>query len=366
METIWKAEPHTIAKITILESYLNAWFQIFGRSRAGEDLIYVDGFAGPGKYSNFPRGSPIAALVAAKSAVSLAGPGWKANDIHCIFVESDKKRFAHLKEYITPFQSNGRIKIHCYESSFVDGLNKFQADMPGVLTKGYPTFVFIDPFGATGIPFDVVEKILNRKNSEVLINFDADGVGRIFAARDNANYMTVLNEVFKKDTWQAKFTGIMKLDRFCREALLLYKENLKSIPNARYVFAFEMRKARSLNYFLVFASLHFLGLEKMKEAMKKVDQSGDYRFSDAAIGQGSLFRFDHPETYATELFQLFTGKRVRYEETRDYALNYTPFTNPKSMLNHLEKEGQINVVTRDPKRRKGTFKEENIEYMEFK
>jgi len=50
--TIWKAEPHTIAKIEILQEYLKAWFSIMGTNRYGhgQDILYIDGFAGPGEY----------------------------------------------------------------------------------------------------------------------------------------------------------------------------------------------------------------------------------------------------------------------------------------------------------------------------
>jgi hypothetical protein len=50
LPTVWTAPPHTIAKIEMLRAYLVAWFQILGRSRRGEDLLYVDGFAGPGEF----------------------------------------------------------------------------------------------------------------------------------------------------------------------------------------------------------------------------------------------------------------------------------------------------------------------------
>jgi three-Cys-motif partner protein len=53
LPTIWNAPPHTIAKIEMLRAYLVAWFQILGRSRPGQDLLYVDGFAGPGEYLRF-------------------------------------------------------------------------------------------------------------------------------------------------------------------------------------------------------------------------------------------------------------------------------------------------------------------------
>ena len=77
--TIWNAPPHTIAKIKILRAYLVAWFQILGRSRRGQELLYVDGFAGPGEYVNYPTGSPLAALSAAEEALALTASQWKGN-----------------------------------------------------------------------------------------------------------------------------------------------------------------------------------------------------------------------------------------------------------------------------------------------
>jgi hypothetical protein len=78
------------------------------------------------------------------------------------------------------------------------------------------------------------------------------------------------------------------------QILALYKKRLRCI--APYVFAFAMNSREGqLNYHLVFASQHYLGLEKMKEAMKAVDQSGTYSFSDDPVGQELLvFDFDVP------------------------------------------------------------------------
>ena len=45
-DTLWEAEPHTLAKHAVLRGYLEAWFPILG-SWSGR-LLYVDGFAGPG------------------------------------------------------------------------------------------------------------------------------------------------------------------------------------------------------------------------------------------------------------------------------------------------------------------------------
>ncbi|MFX1535706.1 MAG: three-Cys-motif partner protein TcmP [Promethearchaeota archaeon] len=48
--TIWPIESHTEAKHAILKKYLNAWLPII--TRWNGRVIYIDGFAGPGEYTN--------------------------------------------------------------------------------------------------------------------------------------------------------------------------------------------------------------------------------------------------------------------------------------------------------------------------
>jgi hypothetical protein len=126
--------------------------------------------------------------------------------------------------------------------------------------------------------------------------------------------------------------------------------------------------AYGLNYYLVFASQHPLGLEKMKEAMRRIDQSGDYCFSDARVAQSSFFRFDDPHQHSEHLYEQFRGKKATYDELRDFALNESPFPNPKSMLRDLELKRDLidEVESTDSRRRRGTFNEEKLLYVKFK
>ncbi len=98
----------------------------------------------------------------------------------------------------------------------------------------------------------------------------------------------------------------------------------------------------------------------MKEAMKTIASNGDYCFCDAHLGQTAIFRFDEPSAHSNQLYEQFRGKTAKYSELNDYALNETPFTNPKSMLKDLEEKDLIQVRSSDPKRRKGTFNDEKI------
>jgi three-Cys-motif partner protein len=371
LTTIWKAEPHTIAKIDLLSAYLKAWFSILGTKppRRNAELLYVDGFAGPGEYTNHPTGSPIVALEAATSALNTHGARWKAGDIYCAFVELDPARTENLERKLSTVESHARVHASTYAATFVDGLIAIKAARPRSFSQAYPLFVFIDPFGATGAPFTAVAEILSSPSSEVLINLDADGIARIFRAGDDANRDILLTKVFGDTSWQESLSFNADFVVQCRQALELYKRRLRTLPGIRYVFAFEMRGIKdSINYFLVFASGHPLGLEKMKEAMKSIDQSGAYTFCDANVRQSLLFRFDDPEEFARQLFERHKGKRVPHDELHDYALNDTPFANPKRMLKWIEENDLIESVELLPgkTRRRGTFSEDAVRAIIFR
>lgn len=363
---LWAAPPHTLAKISILQAYLSRWFEILGRSKARQNLWYVDGFAGPGEYTNSPAGSPVAAITSASEALQNAGSQWKAGKIHCVFIEQDAKRFDHLKNKLSASDSNPQIKTCFFNLPFVDGVAALKNQAPNPFAPASPLFAFIDPFGAKGVPFADIKDLLSRDAAEVLINFDSDGIGRIFRAEEAANHEEILNEVFGDDSWKTELAKHRASHELYRGVLELYKQKLRALPNVRYVFAFEMRSAKNtIDYHLVFASQHPLGLVKMKEAMKTIAKDGDYCFSDAHLNQSTMFSFDDPSAYSQQFFEQFRGRMVNYRELNDYALNETPFTNPKSMLKNLEEKGQIQVSSNDPKRRKGTFNEEKLIGIKF-
>ncbi|HLP42956.1 MAG TPA: three-Cys-motif partner protein TcmP [Fibrobacteria bacterium] len=365
--TIWRAEPHTIAKISILRKYLYSWFQILGRTFRGKDIWFVDGFAGPGRYTNVPEGSPLAAIGAARQALLDAAQSWQAGKIHLVFIEENEGRFRVLQEQVEGAEKDPRIECHLYIGTFEDGMGRLQSEFKAPFSSPIPFFVFIDPFGALGAPFSLVSEILQSKSSEVLINLDADGIGRIFLAERSAGSDVLLKQIFGNDMWKSVLVREEPFDITCRKVLDLYKNNLRNLSGVKYMFSFEMRTTVSgLNYFLLFCSGHSKGLVKMKESMKHLDQDGSYRFVDSHVGQSNLLRFDDPERYAEIMWAEFGGRSVTYAEVNDWSLNETPFVNPKKMLSVLEDRDMIAVSSSDPKRRKKTFSEESIQSIHFK
>jgi len=319
--------------------------------------------------ANASGGSPAAVLNAAETAIKQTGVRWKAKTVHLALVERKASRYRILCDTLPRPDTLPGITVHTYRSEFTKALGLIKQAVPEPFVSNNPLFAFIDPFGATGAPFDAVAALLNSPCSEVLINLDADGLSRIYMAKSKVNHAKLLSRVFGDTTWQDRLLDGQSQDEQCRIILQLYKEKLRQIPGVKYIFQTEMRGvAGTLNYYLVFASKHPLGLEKMKQAMRKMAQNGTYKFADAHVGQASLFHFDAPKEYYMNLYNQFKGRRVDYDGRNDdltaYALNETPLDNAKSMLNLLEKQGLISL-TAPRSRKRGTFNE-TVTAIEFR
>ena len=125
-DTIWTADAHTLAKIAMLRGYLNAYFSILGRSKRSQDILYVDGFAGPGEYANSSEGSPIAALNAASAAIVNAGGAWITGQLHCIFIEHAADRCGLTSANGSNTSIDPRVRPIVLENTFSDGISELQ------------------------------------------------------------------------------------------------------------------------------------------------------------------------------------------------------------------------------------------------
>lgn len=116
-QTIWKLEPHTRAKHEILRRYLQAWMVILSQGKFPE-ILYIDGFSGPGEYVDGEVGSPVIALETALSY----NPPLRAR-VHFLFVDKDERRAEHLRTLVGQMSlpSNFRVLIEggvAFEDAF--------------------------------------------------------------------------------------------------------------------------------------------------------------------------------------------------------------------------------------------------------
>jgi len=351
----------------MLQSYLYQWFSILGTRFRNQDLWYIDGFAGPGEYINYSLGSPIAALNAAASAVTSAAARWASGDIHCLFIEQSRPIFENLQRKLAEQTPHPRVHYESHHGTFVEGLEHLRSKSRNPFSSNAPVFAFIDPFGPSDLPFSAVRELLSRPACEVLVNLDSDGVSRIHSAGESADHRRLLTSLFGDSTWEQELAGARDQADAVRRIVQLYKTKLRALPGIQYAFSFEMRKQNHVfDYHLVFASGHPLGLEKMKEVMKRIDKTGAYCFSDAHVGQANLFSFDDP-TEAAQVMATHVKNTVQaYKDITLYALNESPFPNPKSMLKVLEREGRISIDCAGRHRRKDTYPDDLHEFIRIR
>lgn len=334
-ETLWEIEPHTKAKHEILRRYLNAWFPILNTYH--QRIVYIDGFAGPGRYKGREIGSPIIAL-------DVAINHRKAMDGKLVFwfIDEQKDRIAHLEHEIANMSIPNHFKVmpECgrFDEKLKEALDSLDADGSGLA----PTFAFIDPFGFSGIPFALIERLLNQRRCEAFITFMVDAINR-FLEHPKDKVVEHIVEAFGTD--EAIRIAEAPGDRITN-LRKLYQRQLQRV--AKFVRYFEMRDRQDrTQYYLFFATNNDLGHIKMKEAMWRVDPEGAFRFSDATNpNQLVLFEQDTTPMLVPDLHRHFRGKgAVTGRAVREFVENRTAYlkTHMTAALRQEEAKGGIKV-----------------------
>ncbi|OOH75894.1 three-Cys-motif partner protein TcmP [Leptospirillum ferriphilum] len=349
---LWKLDPHTKAKHAILSEYLKAWFQIVGKTHS--KLIFIDGFAGPGRYSEGEPGSPLIALDIAKKANI-------SSKILFQFVEEDKNRFKYLKNELNNLKIPPSFDISIENESFSNILSSTQDYLER--NHGAPIFAFIDPFGFKGIPFNLIKNLLSYQKCEIFINFMIDSTNRFLEHPEKVIRCYIYELLGSSDV-----SSIIESDNRIAALQRAYEERLKSV--AKFVLPFEMRNKKDrTQFFLFFASNHRLGHIKMKEAMWRIDKDGEFSFSDASYGQQSLFRDFNLEQkirgLLSEIIQNFATQTVPCKSVETFVEDKTIFlkSHLKNALKIAEEEAKISVeaLKSDGKKRiKNTFPGDTI------
>jgi len=210
--------------------------------------------------------------------------------------------------------------------------------------------MFIDPFGISHTPFDLIQRFMKNEKCEVLINFMYSYVNRF---KDKLPEQ--ITALYGTGVWR-DYRDIPPAER--EEFLVsLYERQLNSI--ASYTWSFKMINMRNQpEYILFYGTNNILGLEKMKEAMWKTSPVGPYSFSSREHGHGQTFLFG-PEDIANLqqlkeiLINRFCGQTVSIEDIERFVLLETDFIKNhirQKTLVPLERDGKIKVVSQRARR----------------
>ena len=347
-DTLWPIEPHTQAKHEILRRYLNAWFPIL--SRWHDKIAYIDGFSGPGRYTGGEPGSPLVALdVAIHHRQTLEG------EIAFWFMDERQDRIDHLQQELAnlTIPKHFRIAIEC--NRFAENLTEALDSIDQNGLRMAPTFALVDPFGFSGIPYSLIQRLLSQRRCEALITFMVDAINRFLEHPDDTIVRHIVDAFGTDEALRIANGPGNRIERL----RCLYQAQLRRV--ARFVRYFEMRdKQGRIEYYLFFATNHDLGHLKMKEAMWQVDPLGDFRFSDATNpGQTVLFNEPNIGELASSVHARFAGRGpMAAADVRLFVENETAYLKKHMTpaMQGLEHGGSLHV---QPTKADGTKRKAN-------
>lgn len=358
--TIWQLEKHTEAKHHLLRLYLNAWLPIL-TSFHGQVTI-LDGFAGPGEYTGGEFGSP---LIAIDTFLNHSHAPLRNKKVHFIFIEADEKRYEHLKTVLASRQRPSNAQYTTIYGSFDETLSSLLDSLEKEGRRLTPTFAFIDPFGYSHTPMSTISRLMKNEKCEVLINFMHDFINRFLAFENEANEAHY-DRLFGTGSWRMIIEQQLTPRDRERQLHDLYQRQLQTTGGAKYARSFRMVNDRNhTEYYLFFGTNSLLGLDKMKQAMWKVDPTGTFSFSDLSNPDQPFLFSPVPEYYKLEalLQAQFSGKSVTVRQIEEYIIADTPFCSNQyktAVLKPMEQAGKITIVNPPPKRKTGTYADPSL------
>jgi hypothetical protein len=128
-----------------------------------------------------------------------------------------------------------------------------------------------------------------------------------------------------------------------------------------------MRNASGVtDYFLFYATNSPVGLKKMKEAMWKVDETGEFTFSDATDPHQMVLFSKDPryDDLAQQIIKRFSGQDTTVGEIEEFVVSETAFRETHYKV-HVLREFELAEppkieVNAPPTRRRGTFGDQSM------
>ena len=110
------------------------------------------------------------------------------------FVDKEEARCKNLEERINQLKlpDNFKVRVECdtFEQAFGTKLAEIEQQSKSLA----PSFVFIDPFGPTGFPMPLIERLAQQPRSEVLITFNYQSLNQCMSIAldvDRANWRKI-------------------------------------------------------------------------------------------------------------------------------------------------------------------------------
>jgi len=347
-------------KSAIVSKYFDAWAKvIIGaqnrlQPKHENKIAYIDLFAGPGRYNDGTKSTPLLILEKA-----INNPDMR-NRLVTIFNDKDESNSNSLQEAINQLS---RIETLKYKPRVVtnevgEKIVKLFEQM-----RLIPALFFVDPWGYKGLSLRLVNSVVKDWGCDCIFFFNYN---RINMGLNNPAFKEHMDALFSKGRAD-KLRQILEPLAAPDREILIIEELCKALKDlgARFVLPFRFKDNRGTrtSHHLIFVCKDFKGYEIMKEIMSKECSSAEqgvpsfeYNPIDAqqAFKQPFLFQLSRPlDDLSDMLLNEFAGKKLIMQEIYEQHSVDRPYIkkNYKEVLKKLE---SAQLITTSP-HRKGSF-----------
>lgn len=347
-------------KADIVTKYFEAWANVMMATqdqqggRYGDKIAYLDLFAGPGRYDDGTKSTPLMILEKAITNDKLRAR------LVTIFNDKDENSTRSLQKTIQalPGVETLRYAPQVYNQEIGSEIVKMFEQM-----KMIPTFFFVDPWGYKGLSLQLVNAVLKDWGCDCVFFFNYN---RISMGLPNAVVDEHMNALFgtqRANLLRAKIAGLPPDER----ELVIVEELCQAIKatGKQYVlpFRFKSDSGKRTSHHLIFVSKGFRGYEIMKDVMSRESSSNNqgvssFEYSPATKRQAFLFQLAQPlDDLESVLLNRFAGRTVTIDQIYKQHNVDTPYVkkNYREVLLKLEASRKIVTYPSAENRKKGTF-----------
>ncbi|MCC5627139.1 three-Cys-motif partner protein TcmP [Nostoc sphaeroides] len=350
----------SLIKARIVEKYFWAWAQVMigtikrleSKGREVDPRIaYIDLFAGPGRYKDGSKSTPIKVL-----ETGISNPEMQ-NRLVTVFNDVDAENVSSLHEAINlipridDFKYKPQVINHEVGENIVKTFNE---------RKLVPTLFFVDPWGYKGLSLKLINSVVKNWGCDCIFFFNYN---RINMGLSNVAVEEHMNALFGKIRANEVRQQLITLNPKERELTVVEAlcEALKEM-GGDYVlpFRFKHENGNRTSHHLIFVSKHVRGYEIMKEIMAKESSEQNqgvpsFEYNPATSKQPLLFEFYRPLDDLEEmLLDTFAGRTITMQDiyNQHHVGRRYISKNYKDALKNLEAKSKIVAEPPANKRRK--------------
>jgi len=339
-------------KTAIVTKYFTAWARVIGghlKNKADKRIAYLDLFAGPGRYKDGAKSTPILIL---ETAIA---DDYLRENLVTIFNDKEAENASSLVLAINELLGIGTLHYQPQVYTEEVGQKVVRLRMDGV-----PTLFFIDPWGYKGLSLRLINSVLKDWACECIFFFN---YGRINAGLSNHVVQDHMAALFGEDRCISLRSRLDPMSSEERE-LTIVEEICAALNElgGKYTLPFRFKSASGARtkHHLIFVSKHSLGYKIMKEVMARESSTTEqgvptFEYSPASKRQPLLFELARPlDDLADMLLESYAGRTMtmgQIYEDHNYGRRYIE-RNYKDILNELERSGRILGNPPHSKRRK--------------